>query len=60
MAYAPPLAVSTTYRGFKVVIDHRDICVYSPDGDLAFFGSMESARCWVRRKRKALGMPGKG
>jgi hypothetical protein len=58
--YVPKLAVKTTYRGFPVVVDHRDIYVEAPDGDLAYFPTMSGVRLWVKRKRKSLGMPGNG
>jgi hypothetical protein len=53
--------VRTVYRGFPVVVDSADIMVQTPDGkDLAFFESMVGVRRWVRRKRKELGLPGRG
>lgn len=58
--YVHRLAVSTSYRGFPVILDSHDIYVEAPDGDLAYFQTMSGARRWVRRKRKELGLPGKG
>lgn len=50
----PEGSVVTTYRGCRVVVDANDIMVVSPDGDLAFFGTMRGVRNWVRRKLRAL------
>lgn len=53
-------AIHSRYRGFEVVVTVDDILVLSPDGDLAYFGSMRRVRLWVRRKRRELRLPGNG
>lgn len=53
MAY-PATAEVATYRGFRLIICNRDVMVVAPDGDVACFYSMASARAWVKRKRKEL------
>ncbi len=50
------VAESATYRGCTLIIDNADILVVAPDGDLACFYSMAKVRCWVRRKRRQLGL----
>ncbi len=51
------VAESATYRGCTLIICDKDVLVVGPDGDVACFYSMARVRCWVRRKRRELGLP---
>jgi hypothetical protein len=43
----------SNYRGCKLFIDHYDILVVTPDGEIACFHSMARVRGWVRRHIRA-------
>ena len=40
------------YRGYQLIIDHADILVIAPNGDIACFPSMVTVRKWVKRHRQ--------
>ena len=43
----------STYRGYKLIIDHADILVIAPNGDIACYPSMVTVRKWVNRHRRS-------
>ena len=47
-----PVAETATYRGYRLIIDHADIMVVAPNGDIACFPSMVTVRKWVKTHRR--------
>lgn len=48
-------AVRSTYRGYQLLIDPRDILAIAPNGDTHCTPSMQTIRSWVRKHERSAG-----